>query len=325
MKTTFIYVLCDPKGNIRYVGKTSYPKQRLYSHIKESLTTTRHYHKTNWIKSLLLENQRPTIEVVDEVLESEWEFWESWWISFFKGCACDLTNLTNGGGGGNGYTHSEESKCKMRDSKLGNKLSVEHKNKISSSIKEVYKSSEYRIKKFKKRISISRDELYDIYINKNMSIPYCSLHFGCSEKTIFNNLKDFNIIKPVENWKEQLSNPKLTIIQYDLSGKFIRKWNGSGDIERKTGLKSSLIISCCRGRTNNSQGYIWRIEGDPVFREVEMKKDPKKVAQILNGETVCTFDSISEASRETSISRTSISYCCKDKLKSAGGFQWKFI
>jgi len=84
METTFIYTLSDKRGNIRYVGKTSREiKKRLYSHIKES-QSSKISHKINWIKSLLNNNERPIIEIIDIVPTTEWVFWEQYWIDQFR-------------------------------------------------------------------------------------------------------------------------------------------------------------------------------------------------------------------------------------------------
>lgn len=44
-----------------------------------------------------------------------------------------------------------------------------------------------------------------------------------------------------------------------------------------------------------------------------------------DGVEINRFKSLSEASRQTNISDGSISYCCNDKLKTAGGYIWKYL
>ncbi len=43
MKIIYIYSLSDPNGNIRYIGKTTNIKRRLYSHIAESKQNNNRY------------------------------------------------------------------------------------------------------------------------------------------------------------------------------------------------------------------------------------------------------------------------------------------
>lgn len=94
----YIYYLSDPITNqVRYVGKANNIKKRLYCHLSKN-NLIKPTHKNNWINSLLRENIKPLIEVIDEVPLSEWEFWEKYWISQFKTWDFDLTNKTDGGG-----------------------------------------------------------------------------------------------------------------------------------------------------------------------------------------------------------------------------------
>lgn len=149
MANVFIYALKDPKtGEIRYVGKASNPKRRFKHHVSVLGQTRR----SNWIRSLKVDNLKPTLEIVDEVPESEWRSAEAAYIEFYKDSGCDLVNGTNGGDGfasgkdnpmfgrnrsGEkaahfGKKHSTESKEKMRLSHLGKKLSSEHVANMSA-------------------------------------------------------------------------------------------------------------------------------------------------------------------------------------------------
>lgn len=97
MVKTFIYTLSDPVTNeIRYVGKANDIKKRLNCHMTRS-NLIKTSHKNSWIKSLIKKGLKPIIEPIDEVLVSDWEFWEIYWISQFKTWGYSLTNLTNGG------------------------------------------------------------------------------------------------------------------------------------------------------------------------------------------------------------------------------------
>ena len=69
-----IYTLRDPFTNqIRYVGKTIKTlNQRWSIHISRRNKT----HTNSWIKSLQNKGSNPIIELLDEVLDDEWIFWE---------------------------------------------------------------------------------------------------------------------------------------------------------------------------------------------------------------------------------------------------------
>jgi group I intron endonuclease len=97
---TYIYSLSDPITNeIRYVGKSDNPNLRLIEHIKKCKYSTTH--KNNWIKSLLNRNLKPIVEVLDVISIKDCGFWENYWINTVKTWGFDLTNIANGGIGGN--------------------------------------------------------------------------------------------------------------------------------------------------------------------------------------------------------------------------------
>ena len=100
MKTVFIYSIStveDPY-NIRYIGKSDNIEKRLIRHLQSYYLNEGTY-KARWLKSELKKGHTPIINMVDEVLESEWQFWEIYWISQFKSWGFKLTNGTDGGEG----------------------------------------------------------------------------------------------------------------------------------------------------------------------------------------------------------------------------------
>jgi group I intron endonuclease len=129
MRKTFIYGLADPASDvIRYIGKADNPEYRLIKHLK---TLNANTHKINWLKSLKKLGLQPKLVVLDEVAKAEWEFWEQYWISQFRTWGFELTNGTSGGGGSNGFKHTEESKLKMSQRQLGKPMAESTKKKLS--------------------------------------------------------------------------------------------------------------------------------------------------------------------------------------------------
>jgi hypothetical protein len=110
----YIYILLDPRdGNVRYVGKTNGKQCRLKSHICSAKRGEK-THKANWVRLLLNEGLKPKLIIIDEILETNWEFWEEYWISQFKVWGFNLTNSTNGGENPPILTgHTEETKLKL--------------------------------------------------------------------------------------------------------------------------------------------------------------------------------------------------------------------
>lgn len=258
---THIYVLIDPRDDrVRYVGKSNTPRKRLYRHIlncNESIS-----HKNNWIKLLLKNNLRPYVKVIDDVPKDDWQFYEEYWIEQFRQWGVKLTNSTSGGDGANGYKHRDESKRKMSKSHTGKKLSKKHKKSISESVKKYAKENpNYNRGKGNSKRIIDRDEIYKKYITDNLSLNKCAEYFGVGKKKIFDTLQGYNIKKDKSAWKHQLSTkPKKTVLQFDLDGNLIKKWNGLMDIQKELGFNKSNIANCCRGLIKSSKGFIWKYE-----------------------------------------------------------------
>lgn len=94
--TVFIYSLsCPTTGQIRYVGKSKNLTKRMYDHLLVTPEETNH--RACWIRSLLAKNQKPILEILDEVPVSEWPQWEVAWIEYFREQGFNLTNATPGG------------------------------------------------------------------------------------------------------------------------------------------------------------------------------------------------------------------------------------
>lgn len=100
IKKVFIYSLStkEEPDIIRYIGKANVIEDRMFRHLQPYYLNEGTY-KANWLKSELKKGHTPIIKQIDEVLESEWEFWEQFWIAQFKAWGFNLTNGTHGGEG----------------------------------------------------------------------------------------------------------------------------------------------------------------------------------------------------------------------------------
>lgn len=95
---TNIYILVDPSTEeVRYVGKCNNPDERYKAHKNGARDVGTH--KRNWVESLKRRNLKPAMEIIDSVPMGEWQYWESWWISYFRSLGCNLLNYTEGGDG----------------------------------------------------------------------------------------------------------------------------------------------------------------------------------------------------------------------------------
>ncbi len=239
---TYIYALIDPDTNkIRYIGKSNNPTKRLYDHIHScNLTNT---HKNNWIKSLLEEDKKPIVKVLEEVDMDDWQFYEKYWINKLKKNN-PLTNLDTGGMGLSKHTYNTKELMKLRHKEYPNYNKCKDKHYL-----------------------IDKEELYQKYITENLSINECVEYFKIPQTTIFRNLKEYNIIKDKSLWQKQCGHdknigrilPRKTVSQFDMEGNLIKEHNGLVEASKYVNAPNpSNISQCCLGKMKRAYGFIWK-------------------------------------------------------------------
>ena len=115
------------------------------------------------------------------------------------------------------------------------------------------------------------------------------------------------------------------VLQYDLNGNFIKKWDCQSDVARAFNIKS--IGFCIDKPTMACKGYMWRsFKGEikdhiPPFQNRLL---PLAVNQYdLNNNFIKSWDNANDAAKELDVSYKGIRECCYNRQKSCGGFIWK--
>lgn len=146
-KAAVIYVLIDPISHeIRYVGWTTQPKQRLKTHI----CAKKKCYCATWIRSLKRSGDLPVMRTLQMVNSDFGPSAEKYWISYFLDIGCRLTNLTEGGEGTAGYHHTQESRRRMsaargnRNFRTGIKHTPETREKLSEATRHQFSNPEAR-------------------------------------------------------------------------------------------------------------------------------------------------------------------------------------
>lgn len=123
-----------------------------------------------------------------------------------------------------------------------------------------------------------------------------------------------HIINDENRIKRSLSNAK-PILQFDLDGNFIKRWNSTMEIYRELGIQNSLISKNCKRQTSHCRNFIFRYEGDTVY---EYEKQPKlnktkniSIVQLKNNELVGKWKSIAAAAIDLGIERHRLSKLLK--------------
>lgn len=150
----YIYCLIDPSTKeIKYVGKSKNPTNRLKSHISDSIKGIDNTRKSNWIRKLNKEGLLPELVILEETNEVNWKEAEKKWILFYRN-KYDLCNHTDGGDGVQNPDYESRQKLSRKRIELFKNpefkakcdkvaKSPERRRKISEALKGRSKSSEH--------------------------------------------------------------------------------------------------------------------------------------------------------------------------------------
>lgn len=265
MENTFIYALSDPKnGEVKYIGKSNNPKKRYIVHFFRLNRVFQQ--KNDWIDGLVKDGLKPTLDVLDEVLMSEWAFWEKHYISLYRSWGFKLLNVTDGGGcdrtgakmsDANKKALSDRQKKrfsdplqrkKLSDKNTGHKHTVYTKLKMSRTHKERMKNNPEiasRIGDYRKRLP---KEKMDIWA-KNMS----KIQKEKLKDVDFKNKRVSNLLRGVEKNKK-------SVVKYDLKNNIVEVYPSMADAARNNGMLKASISRCISGYSKTSGGFSWKLK-----------------------------------------------------------------
>jgi len=127
---------------MRYVGKSCSGLHRTRQHLK-TWSLRSGTHKNHWLRQVLASGLQPEVEILETFTDSEeLAQAEMFWIAYFCGIGCPLTNGTDGGDGLVGATPAV--RAKLSSSHRGRKLTAEHRQAISRSMQGLEKGEAHR-------------------------------------------------------------------------------------------------------------------------------------------------------------------------------------
>jgi group I intron endonuclease len=160
--------------------------------------------------------------------------------------------------------------------------------------------------------------------------------------------------KPKEAYEEKYKKKRGKIIehlrhrikkikQYDLNGNLIKIWDSMNSITRECNISQSLLSRNCNmieydGISRMAGGYIWCFDTysktvnpykipqkntSNIYSLIEKNKKPV-IQYSLDGKFINKYNSIRDASRITTIDRTTISGICTNKIKKPKQYIFKF-
>ena len=310
-KVVYIYSLENPLTNdIRYIGKTVNLKRRLKGHLDEAKElNSKITYKVSWIRSLLKQGIVPVLNIIDEVKENEWEFWEKHYISLYRSWGFKLTNGTEGGDGNMCWQkhHKEETKRKISEAHKGKHKTKEHKKNLGLARSNPVISINVRTGE-----QIEYASLKEAAFLNNTCIP--TLNHYMKTKTPYNDLEyTLKFKRRIVNYpKQRVQGVRINkkIYQIDFNKKVIGIWNNASDImvnvfNKSTG-DTSLIHSVCRSKGKQTyHNYFWIYETDlnnsyiigDYINEINLQTKNKEILLYEGYVPKFSFKSISEAAR----------------------------
>ena len=72
--------------------------------------------------------------------------------------------------------------------------------------------------------------------------------------------KPYQELNPMFKKYGKLHHKSKPVIQYDLDGNFIKKWENSYEVQREYGYRQSNISECCLGKRKTAYKYKWKYE-----------------------------------------------------------------
>lgn len=126
--------------------------------------------------------------------------------------------------------------------------------------------------------------------------------------------------------KSRTDNPLTgtAVNQYTLNGTFVKRYLSINQAKRENNFHQENISLCCQHKRNQSNGYIWRYDGDDEV-SYNKKKNTKSISVFdMDDNHISDFNSAVEASEFTKALRSHISQCCKGYRKSSNGYKFKY-
>ena len=117
---------------------------------------------------------------------------------------------------------------------------------------------------------------------------------------------------------------KKTVYKYNLDGSLNTTFEDLTTAGKSINVRKQAISRACWNVNQTLGGYLWSYEyKEPFIPDPDNRK--KQVIQYsLDGKVLACYESASEASRKTGISKTCITRCCRGESEQNRGFLWRY-
>lgn len=228
---SYIYGLVDPRnGEIRYIGKTNNPKNRLNAHITESLKSDAQNYRLRWLRKLNKLKLKPLMIFLKVCPSNDFERYESEYIKIYSN-----DRLTNSDESGQGNKNRKKEVLDRQSESSGRKVFQYDLNGIFL--------NEYRSVR---------------YAAKILSLSHSNISRCCNG--VFKHTGGF-IFRYKKKKVEVIKNPngvKKMVIEIDINGLQVNKWESIMECSRDIGLDSGNLSKVCNGKLNSIKGRFFK-------------------------------------------------------------------
>lgn len=293
-----IYCFTNKINNKKYVGQTQQTlKQRISNHLSK---TNKKYYFQNALLKYGIDNF--DIEILEAIsadtksnLKLKLNTREKFYISKYKTTDHNYGyNLTKGG------------EC----ASIKNGRKIYQFDLLTGKLLKEYDS----MAEAAKAVNGSEDT-NNIYI--------CALH---QTKQAYGFMWEFNSECHRKYVIDSIERPdqRKVVIQYDIFGNIIKKWNSIKEASKYCNVDSTTIVQCCQGKVSTIKNQVWRYESDD-FNKYRITFRGKIIACYDdNNNLVHIFKNAPSAANYYNCSDSCIKSALRNSNKKSVGYFWRY-
>lgn len=92
--------------------------------------------------------------------------------------------------------------------------------------------------------------------NHYKNLEWCTRQENCL------HMYKIGLAKPVKSWLGKINTPdrSIPVLQYDMTGVFIKEWPSVAETRRQHGYHVNNIWNCIYGKFKQAYGFIWKLK-----------------------------------------------------------------